>query len=203
MLMRDRNQPQIERYRILQASSCKIRISFPGSFLADLAPSSLGLPVTRQEKISLSCTRTHEESSITPEKVAEQPQKLSQGLVTGYWLGLKLVGSKAGTDLLALPDRHSFTVHWVRSLTRYRFWQQPPWLMRWGRGAAGRQPWPAGRLSPPAARHRDGGLRRHLQPRLVGVSARLTLLWHTSVTRRYVPNDETSGGEGEVRHSVR
>ena len=66
MLMRGRYQPQIERYRILQVSSCKIRISFPCSFLTDLAPSSLGLPVTRPEKISLSCTRTHEESSICP-----------------------------------------------------------------------------------------------------------------------------------------
>ena len=51
MLMRGRNQPQIERYRILQVSSCKIRISFPCAFLADLASSSLGLPVTRREKI--------------------------------------------------------------------------------------------------------------------------------------------------------
>ena len=60
-----RNQPQIERYRILQVSSCKIKISFPCAFLADLAPSSLGLPVTRREKISLSCTRSHEESSMS------------------------------------------------------------------------------------------------------------------------------------------
>ena len=65
MLMRGRNQPKIERYRILQVSSRKIRISFHCAFLADLAPSSLGLPVTRRENISLSCTRSHEESSIS------------------------------------------------------------------------------------------------------------------------------------------
>ena len=39
-----------------------IGIDIYGMFLTDLAPSSLGLPVTRREKISLSRTRTHEES---------------------------------------------------------------------------------------------------------------------------------------------
>ena len=39
--------------------------SFPCLFLTDLAPSSLGLPVSCREEISLSRTETHEESSIS------------------------------------------------------------------------------------------------------------------------------------------
>ena len=65
----------VSNANIYNSSSLLVRYNkyFPCLFLADPAPSSLGLPVTRRGKISLSRTPTHEESSISIVSINPSP----------------------------------------------------------------------------------------------------------------------------------